>query len=347
MRIQRSLTPDQCADTGCKDCNLLEQDIDLAASFLASAIASLSVDTLANNTSAALDWYFHRTSDTADRKISTNLGEISAQLLDTFVNGAFLCLESGVDCPANAVAFVRNLSQPIRLCPKYFQRDARGRAEALIHEAAHLSGMLGGTDDVYRFTRQFRTLSENDALSNADSYALFAGTIGVGRLTPSVVAAVGFRGGRVLSESQQAQAGWYLSTFADASLQHPVFHIFNPSIRVSATIMTMPTENDPRPTVSLIPALLPGIRIEEPKPEGGAPFLSLFGGPSIAIDGRSIAKVGTELDAGAGFRWSLVDLSVGASFIHDPAREEKMRNLVQIGTTISFIVGKDIPNEEE
>ncbi len=61
----------------------------------------------------------------------------------------------------------------VTFCPNYFENDAAGSARTLIHEVAHIQpNVTDITDRAYRSDRLVLALRPEEALTNADSYAL-------------------------------------------------------------------------------------------------------------------------------------------------------------------------------
>lgn len=340
--VQR-FTAAECTASGCAPatrCDTVQADFERAERYVRRAIDALDATPVTSFTQQAIRWYFHRDGDTAGRDVRRRLDLIETVLLLTDISADFLCAPEA-DC-GDTIAFVRTgtpVDTPdyttIHLCESYFDKGARGRAETLIHEAAHLVGMSVSTDDVYDHTFRFRGLSTSQAILNSDSYALFASAIGTGSIGLSAVLSFGLEGGVVAGGP--AGVGWFASYYLDTTFQHPVLHVFNPTLRLSATAFGVPgSGTTPLVNEAFLVGVLPGFRIEQPRPSGGTPSLSIFGGPSFSFrDGGS--AVGAQAGLGIGYRWSFLDLSAGATYVHDPTAVAPARHLVQIGGSLSVI----------
>ena len=352
--IQR-FKADECADSGCQPpsrCDTVEADFDRAMGYLDDATAALGTDPLAEFTQQALRWYFHRDNDTPEGLIGKRLGRTRTVLNMAKVVADFLC-HSNKDCPSRALAYVNTSTSPdradygtIHLCDRYFGKNDRKRAETLIHEASHLIGMSVSTDDVYEHSIRFRSLKPEEAILNADSFALFASAIDRGSIGISLVITEGVGGGAVLGGP--AGEGWAASFFVDTTVQHPVLHVFNPSLRMSMSIAGVPESGDERTQsdTSLMLGVLPGLRIEDPRPDGGNFGLSLFGGPTVNFRtglGGSETAIGAQAGIGVGYRWQWLDLGADATYMRDPTAAPDARNLVQVGATIGFNFGAGSP----
>ena len=60
----------------------------------------------------------------------------------------------------------------IHVCPPWYAQDYFNRVRTLIHERAHQ--YPGATDNAYNWESSYATLSPEDAIDNADSYAVAA-----------------------------------------------------------------------------------------------------------------------------------------------------------------------------
>ena len=348
--IQR-FTAGQCRSSGCKPptrCDTIQADFERAEDHLKDAIAALSAAKLSDFTKQAIRWYFHRDGDTSDGAIKRRLGLIKTLMLVTDLRGSFRCVTKK-DC-GSALAYVFTSTRaesmdfkPIQLCPGYFKKNPRQRAQILTHEAAHLVGMSVHTDDVYEESMRFRSLKADKAMLNADSYALFASAIDRGSIGVSLTLGLGARGGAVFSG---LGSGWFATEYLDVGFQHPVLHIFNPTLRISATALGVPQSRGRTPSTSFAIGVLPGLRIENPRPSGANFNLSLFGGPALNIrsdlSGTKTA-LGAKAGIGVGFRWRWLGGGVGASYLRDPTAAPGARNLLQVGGQISFTLGAGSP----
>jgi len=121
--------------------------------------------------SALLD-NFHTTEAGHVLQIRDNFAELRTELNSDLT---FECEDS---CPANEygyvlglLAFIRRLGD-IHVCPVWFSMGYFRRVAGLIHERAHQ--YPGATDNAYDFQANYPTLSPDDAIDNAESYAMFA-----------------------------------------------------------------------------------------------------------------------------------------------------------------------------
>jgi hypothetical protein len=128
--------------------------------------------------SAALQYHFHSTTAQTASNVLTILNRISSEIITrpdlnvechTAADGS--CGSAGAYVSGNLLAF----------CPDFFQGDATWQATALLHELAHsITGVTRITDRAYRRNRAYTYLSTNEALTNAESYALFCKEIAEG-----------------------------------------------------------------------------------------------------------------------------------------------------------------------
>ena len=352
-RIQR-FTAHQCRASGCTPparCDIVQADFTRAEGYLQDAVTAMQATPPSAFTMQAIDWYFHRTGETASGDIQRRLALIRSHMLVLDVGGDFLCDSSNI-CSGRTLAYVRTGTpvetvdyKPVNLCNKHFGSSARSRAETLIHEVAHLIGMSISTDDVYEHSMRFRSLTEANALLNADSYALFASAIDRGSIGLSLALSAGGSAGAVFGGP--AGRGWAASEYFEATFQHPVLHIYNPTLRISATFMGVPESGETEfSSESIVLGFLPGLRIEDPRPSGATFSLSLFGGPSLNFrseGGETERKIGAQAGIGAGFRWRWLDAQVGATYIRDPTALEGAKNLLQVGGSIGFSLGVGSP----
>ncbi len=135
-----------------------------------------------------------------------------------------------------------------------------------------------------------------------------------------------------------AGAGWSASFFADATFQHPVLHLFQPALRLSMTMAGVPESGaGADPDQALFFGVLPGFRIADPRPSGGTPTFSLFGGPSFNFR-EDQAAIGAQVGATLGYQWSLLGISAGPTYVHDPTAVPGARNLLQLGASIHLVL---------
>jgi hypothetical protein len=86
----------------------------------------------------------------------------------------FECEDEGCKSKAyvrGAFAFIRRWGD-IHVCPPWYQQDYFNRVRTLIHERAHQ--YPGATDKAYNWEASYAKLSPDNAIDNADSYAVTA-----------------------------------------------------------------------------------------------------------------------------------------------------------------------------
>ncbi len=119
----------------------------------------------------ALNDNFHTTASGHVLRIRDGFQELRTEL-----NGSFT-FECEDDCEdlayvRGAFAWIRRL-QDIHVCPPWFNcPDHKTRVRTLIHERAHQHP--GATDNAYEFEATYATLSPDDAMDNAEFYAVAA-----------------------------------------------------------------------------------------------------------------------------------------------------------------------------
>lgn len=119
--------------------------------------------------SALLD-NFHTIEPGYVRVIAENFAELRTELNKSLT---FECEDEG----CKALAYVRGMFAVIRrhanihVCPPWFQcQDYSDRVATLIHERAHQHPGAGG--DTYEFEAGYAKLSPDDAIENAECYAV-------------------------------------------------------------------------------------------------------------------------------------------------------------------------------
>ncbi|QZZ18779.1 DUF4157 domain-containing protein [Leptothermofonsia sichuanensis E412] len=324
-------------------------DFTRAISYVDSAVTALSATPLSSNTVRALDWYFNDHSESTARTVQTRLGCIRQALVDSQTNNRYGCHPDD-----DALAYVCVGSIPpcdhtltnVCLTDHHFSRSPRVRAETMIHECAHRVGMSLGSpqsvDDIYDFNPRFLFLDTEEALLNSDSYALFAGAILNGIRTSLIFPIFGLSAGGAFPA--QGSATWQGRLYLGSEFQHPILGIFNPTLGLGVSLIGETTSQSPSLTQSgssLLASLLAGIRIGDPRPgASGGGYVSLFGGPAIAVPTSPGARTSTGLGAEAGFavgyRWRWLDASVTTGYLYDPTRESGMEHLYTISAGLTF-----------
>jgi Domain of unknown function (DUF4157)/Lysine-specific metallo-endopeptidase len=114
---------------------------------------------------------FHTTAPGHVLQIRDNFLELRTELNQDLT---FECEDEG--CESNAYvrgkfAFIRRWGD-IHVCPPWFSQDYFNKVRTLIHERAHQ--YPGATDNAYNWEGSYATLSPDDAIDNADSYAVTA-----------------------------------------------------------------------------------------------------------------------------------------------------------------------------
>lgn len=311
-------------------------DIDRGLGYVNQAITAVSASPLSDGTRRTVDWFFRDHSTATVNAIGTRLGCIRDALTDTKTTPRYAChpaydalaYVSGVDVPICTDAQV-----PVCLTDRYFGKSDRTRAETMIHECAHRVGMsLRARDlpDIYEWTARFRFMDTEEALRNSDTFALFASSI-VHGVPVSFVFSAGAGGGAAWAGGERT---WTATLHLDAELQHPIVSVFNPFLGLHFSALGMPEGTEApgsTPAPSLIYSLVGGVRIGEARPgAAGAPYLSLFGGPALAIGSGGVG-LGAEAGAALGYRWRWLDVSAGAAVLHDPTREPEFRTWTNVG----------------
>lgn len=314
-------------------------DIDRALSYVDQAITAVSAASLSSDTQRKVEWFFRNHDAATVNAIGTRLGCIRDALTDTKTTPRYAChptydalaYVSGIDVPICTDARV-----PVCLTNQYFPKGPRKRAETMIHECAHRVGMsLRARDlpDIYEWTARFRFMDTGEALRNADTFALFASSI-VHGVPVSFLLSAGAGGGAAWAGRERT---WTATLHLDAELQHPIISVFNPFLGLHFSALGMPERtaaSGSSPSPSLIYSLVGGVRIGEARAgASGAAYLSLFGGPSLVLGSGGI-DIGAEAGAGLGYRWRWLDVSAGATVLHDPTREPEYRNWVNVGGVV-------------
>jgi hypothetical protein len=138
------------------------------ASWVANAINGLSSlpTPIPAPVAALLNRHFHTTYDKDIRKIVGHYRQI-----DAAINSA-IDFECETECKPNWHAYVYTVWSDVHLCPLWFKAGASSQATTIVHELAH--DAAGRDDEAYIWEPKYKTLSVDDAMDNADSYAHFA-----------------------------------------------------------------------------------------------------------------------------------------------------------------------------
>ncbi|MDC4224023.1 MAG: M35 family metallo-endopeptidase [Candidatus Manganitrophus sp.] len=308
-------------------------DIDRALGYVNQAITAVSAASLSDRTRRTVDWFFRGHSTATVNAIGTRLGCIRDALTDTKTTPRYACHPTydalayvgGVDVPICTDAQV-----PVCLTDQYFSKGDRKRAETMIHECAHRVGCrcVRASSCIYEWTARFRFMDTEEALRNADTFALFASSI-VHGVPVSFLISAGAGGGAAWAGGERT---WTATLHLDAELQHPIVSVFNPFLGLHFSALGMPR---PRlgPPPRLIYSLVGGVRRRARAGASGAAYLSLFGGPSLVLGSGGI-DIGAEAGAGLGYRWRWLDVSAGATVLHDPTREPDFRTWTNVGGVV-------------
>ena len=337
---------DPCQITRClpAEISTISDDLSRGIRYVNHAIGALNASPRTTDTTRALDWYFNDHQDGTANTVRTRLECILSCLQETQSNHRFGCHPDH-----EALAYVCVGSTPIcsqvltDVCftSQHFSEGPHVRAEVAIHECAHRMGMSLGTPasvpDIYRFTLRFLNLDTNEALQNADSYALFAGAIVEG-VPLTLPLTFGLSGGVAVPE--QGAATWQARLYLGTEFQHPVLGIFNPTLGIGLGLIGNPvtpsaTGIPPNPT--LLTSLVGGVRLADPRPgSAGGGYFSLGGGPALAFSGAD-TRVGAEAGVAVGYRWQWLDLSAGIGYAYDPTRQAGMQNMFTASVGLTFI----------
>jgi hypothetical protein len=332
-------TNDPCLMARCTAGNVTTARGDLrrALSYVDQAVAAVSTFPLASTVARALDWYFNDSRQATAREVARRLGCIRECLDDTLTTSRFGChpdyWHPAYVCVPSTPICTHALAN-VCLSDLHFGTSDRERAETMIHECAHRVGMSLGSSDVRGGEARFRFLDTDEALQTSDSFALFASGITEG-VPRTWVPTVGLTAGAAISG--RGAGPWFGRLYFGAEVQHPVVGIFNPTLEIGIGLLGAP-EAEPGtpepPSSTLLLSVLGGIRIGDPRPgPAGGPYLSLFGGPSLA-GGESI---GAEAGVGVGYRWKVLDLSAGVGYTYDPTRDDD-RHFFTVGSTLTFVL---------
>jgi len=140
------------------------------AGWVANAITGLSnlPTPIPAPVTTLLNRHFHTTYDRDIRRIVGQYMRISAA-----INSA-IDFECETECDGNTRAYVYEVWSDIHLCPPWFNSGNSGdQAKTVVHEIAH--DAAGRDDKAYYWERsKYNRLSVDEAIDNADSYAVFA-----------------------------------------------------------------------------------------------------------------------------------------------------------------------------
>ena len=316
-------------------------DFATALRYVNASVTALAAVPLSGFTSRAMAWYFGGHDTKTISSVSARLGCIATSLASA--PNRYGCHPDydalGYTC-AGGARLCGHLARNICFTNSHFGSNPRTRAITAIHEAAHLEGMSSGSartnPDIYEHQNRFLDISPAQAVQNADSYALFAAAIGTNDLPSTILLTVA------------AGAGWALSPYADPTwhfqgtlgleFQHPRLRLFQPTIGLGVTIIGEAENPNSgiRASTSMLGSVLFGLRIGEARRPGagGGPELSLFGGPALSLSENARGAVA---GVAFGYRWRLLEISVGAGYAYDPARSEAgLQHTATVGGTFTM-----------
>ncbi|HJP92676.1 MAG TPA: DUF4157 domain-containing protein [Pyrinomonadaceae bacterium] len=126
----------------------------------------------------ALQDHFHATDATTATSVRDRLTNIQGILTNWSRMSLVIHDESDLQC-RSANAYVGSNPNQIVFCPMFFDADDVFRATSIIHELAHtLTGGSHITDRGYQRDRVYPILNTAEALTNAESFALFVRGLG-------------------------------------------------------------------------------------------------------------------------------------------------------------------------
>jgi uncharacterized protein DUF4157/lysine-specific metallo-endopeptidase family protein len=358
-RIARQAAPAfgrACSTVGVNPCQLSRcsttdqttavADIGRGLSYVNSSITALAATPrLSDFTSRAMDWYFGAHDPATVTIVSTRLACIATSLGSAPTQfGCHPNDDSLAYTCAGGAGICGHLARDICFTSQHFaEGDPKKRAITAIHEASHLEGMSTGSSqtnpDIYEHEMGFMDISPSQAVQNADSYALFAAAIGTNRVPLRTLFELSAGGG--VAWSPGADPTWYFQGTLGVEFQHPRLNIFHPTLGVGLTLIgeAENPETGVRASRSNLLSLLGGFRLGRPRRTGagGGLELSLFGGPALSLRERSDPQIGAIVGVAFGYRWRLLDFSVGAGYAYDPRRSSAgLEHTGTVGGTFSL-----------
>lgn len=337
----------ECLKTICglNQCQQIEASLSLARQYVETAISAMEERVLSSRTREAMRWLFDLDDDSQNAYILNMLKTINEALTRADNTTDVQCEKTCY--PPGAGAYVRTpetktagtLQQctvdtpcTINICDSFGGLSGPEKAIALIHEAGHLAGMSG---DVYRRKPRFRLMSQSEALGNAEHFALFVRALN-GVLKSDLRLSLGAAGGVALAGGN---AGWFLSSMLDLTLNRPAFRIFNPVLRLSITGYGVEgsgrDERMEKPNNRvLVESLLAGVHIGSSRGPGGWFGDLLIGGGRAERGGE--ARYVFTASASLGYRWDRKEVAIGASYIRDTTAVEGFQNLFLVGASANF-----------
>ena len=113
-----------------------------------------------------LQTHFHTSWDRDLRKIVSRYLKISRALSSS------IGFECETECDPGVRAYVYSVWTDVHLCPDWFNAGPADRAKSVVHELAHDAADCD--DNAYFWEAKYNRLSVDEAMDNADSYAVFA-----------------------------------------------------------------------------------------------------------------------------------------------------------------------------
>jgi hypothetical protein len=204
-----------------------------------------------------------------------------------------------------------------------FDSSVDNIARLLVHETAHTEP-ANLPDGPYRRQSGYPGPTP---LTNAEAYSEFVEDLRLFR----VGLALGLMGGFAAPFS--GEATWQARLYTGLEFEHPVLGIFSPTLGIGLGFIGETSQPGPTPITAgptYLISLLAGVRIAPPRDDGSGGYVSLFGGPSLAlpVGPEGEPGIGAEAGLGVGYRWRVLDFSAGIGYTYDPTREAGMEHLI-------------------
>ncbi|KAI0411750.1 neutral protease [Xylaria grammica] len=166
------------------DCSGDELDATVNAINGAASLAQAAAEA-AGSDDDKLNEYFHST-DVRDQVVDV-FNKVADETASTSSGAAYYCTDVYSSCSDGVLAYTLPSEDYIVNCPLFFsdlpaassECHAQDQQSTALHETTHLSEIAGTDDNGYGYDAA-TALSTEDALNNADSYALFAQAIYAG-----------------------------------------------------------------------------------------------------------------------------------------------------------------------
>jgi hypothetical protein len=318
-------------------------DIQRGLQYVNASVAALSAKPLSDFTARTMDWYFGGHDDTTVATVKTRLACIATGM----ASAQFGCDPNdpnlGYTCTPDDLPICGHHVTNICFTNNHFNQDGRGRAHTAIHEVSHLEGMSisekKSNPDIYQDQGRFLDMPPSQAMQNADSYALFATTIGTRNQQTTFLFVPSVSFGRAFS--LHADPTWYYQGTLGVEAQHPRLRVFHPGLSLGITLIgdAENKETGGQASTSMLVSLLGSLRIgksRRPGAGGGLEF-SLYGGPAVTIAPGKEGEIGAVAGVAFGYRWHMLDFTVGAGYAYDPSRSDVgLQHLATVGGTFSL-----------